>query len=309
MTLYTVNERSAVKRFFNWRSFRQDRIVIPLDQIQTVTASTKGFLRKLLRIGDLEIRTAGKGVLFQRIDGPLKVQKTVMTLKERVKKEATGRDRESLRNQLISRFSAGRENRILYKGSLAVFEEKVLPARRIFRKSAVFLLGQLFLPLLLITVGVVSPLLLSYPSSVWIKVPGLLFVSAGIFSALWIWIDWWNDIYKIELPYIWDIERKPFGKEDIRKQTELGLVLNVTAVQKGILSLLFNYGNVEIETAGRGDPLVFFTVHKPFEVQLDLLNYRDHFLRMKEKSLRETARKELVEFSEILEQAKQRGSR
>ena len=83
LTLYKLTDKAVIKRFFNWRTFRQDQEIIPIDQIQTVVISTKGLVAKLLRIGDLTVQTAGQGICFEQIDSPAKLQTRLMALKER----------------------------------------------------------------------------------------------------------------------------------------------------------------------------------------------------------------------------------
>jgi hypothetical protein len=286
---------------------RQDQEIIPLDQIQSVVISTKGLAAKLLKIGDLQIQTAGKGILFQQIDSPAKLQTRLMDLKRRSLNEEKSRDRDSLREIISSRFlSPEKRDEILYSGDLSIPEEENLPEKRVFRKSLFLLLLQLFPPLAIMASGGYLALLIPVEQPFFWILTVTVLGGGGLLRSLWLAADWWNDIYMIQLPYIWDIERKPLGKKDIRKQTELSLVLNVTASQKGLASLLFNYGDVTIETAGRGEPLVFYTVRAPFNVQNELLDYRDYSLRKGELRKRAQAREDLMEFTEVLDQTRQR---
>lgn len=306
LTLYKVTDKAVIKRFFNWRFFRQDQEIIPVDQIQTVTITTKHLINKILRIGDLQIQTAGKGVLFERIDAPLKLQTMLMALKQRSSSEEKSRDRDALRELISKKFTPETADELLYAGEFSRMKEEKLADKRIFRKSPAIIVAQLFWPLSFSAAVLILPSLFIIEYHNILK--GLQYSAAGIglLRSLWLFIDWWNDIYMINLPHIWDIERKPLGKEDIRKQTELSLVLNVTASQNGLFPLLMNYGDVVIETAGRGEPLVFFSVRGPFNVQNELLLYRDYSLRMQEQKKRERAKEDLIEFTEILDQSRQR---
>jgi len=306
LTLYKVTDKVLIKRFFNWRTFRQDQEIMPLDQIQTVTITTRHLINKILRIGDLKVQTAGKGILFERIDGPVKLQKMLMALKERSSAEGKSRDRDSLRELISKRFAAETADELIYAGEFSRLKQEDLPQKRIFRKTPLILLAQLFWPLSFSAAVLILPTLIFMEYRVILK--GLQYLCAGIglLRSLWLFIDWKNDIYMINLPHVWDIERKPLGKEDIRKQTELSLVLNVTASQNGLFPLLLNYGDVVIETAGRGEPLVFFSVSGPFNVQNELLRFRDYSLRMREQKNRERAKEDLMEFTEILDQTRQR---
>ena len=306
LTLYKVTDRAVIKRFFNLRTFRQDQEIIPIDQIQTVTISTTGLISKLLKIGDLHIQTAGKGIQFLRIDYPARLQTRLMELKKRSLTEEHGRERDALRELVGNRFTPDTANEVLYSGDLSSVEQETLSNRQIFRKSPFILVGQLFLPLVLTAALFITSRMLTDRLAVYWIMALQGFSLAGVIRVAWLAADWWNDIYMINFPHIWDIERKPLGKEDVRKQTELGLILNVTAIQKGLLSLIFNYGNVLIETAGRGEPLVFYSVKNPFFVQNELLRYRDYSLRIQENRKRVQAREDLMEFTEILDQARSR---
>ena len=77
----------------------------------------------------------------------------------------------------------------------------------VFRKSSAVLVFQLTLPVAALILTV-FPALLS--GGALPAVPSALFWMLRLvllFRCLWFSLDWWNDIYKIELPYIWDIER------------------------------------------------------------------------------------------------------
>ena len=306
LSLYKVTDKAVVKRYFNFRGFRQDQQIIPIDQIQTVVISTKGVFSKIFRVGDLEVQTAGKGLVFCGIDNPGKLQKILMDLKNRAGYEEMGREKEGLRQMISERFAAETADRILYRGDKSAAEVAAIPQKKVFRKSPWILVGQLFFPCLIMAGLSVVPGYTALGSSRVGRLSVLVLILIALLRVIWLSLDWWNDIYMIKFPQIWDIERKPFGKEDVRKQTELGMILNVTSVQKGLLPLLLNFGNVEIETAGRGEPLVFYSVKNPYDVQDELLFYREYKLRQQEGKRRTQAREDFMALSEILEQTRNR---
>ena len=306
LTLYKISDRAVVKRYFNFRKFRQDQQILPIDQIQTVVVSIRGLVSKILQVGDLQVQTAGNGLVFNGIDKPAQLQARLMELKKRAATEEKGREREALRTMMEERFSNGTSDQLLYEGDRVSVQKESLPSRRVFRKTPCVLIFQTFLPLGLVFACLFALILTPFKGIPVLWIPGGLLIVAGLGRSLWVAADWWNDIYMIKFPYIWDIERKPLGKEDVRKQTELGLILNVTAVQKGLIRLLLNFGDVEIETAGRGAPLIFYSVMDPFDVQDELLRYREHFLRIQERNRRDRAKEDFMEFTEILEQTRRR---
>jgi hypothetical protein len=89
-----------------------------------------------------------------------------------------------------------------------------------------------------------------------------------------------NDLYILSPTSITDIEKKPWGPED-RRNASLGALQNVTS-KTTLVSRWLNYGDVFLETAGKGE----FTFHKvpyPNEVVRTINNYQDEFRRGEKK--------------------------
>jgi hypothetical protein len=300
MTLYRVNEKTAFRRFFNWRNFRRDQEEVPLDQVKSVNVNVKGLFRQILNMGDLSIQTAGKGLLFKNIDDPKGLQTKLMTLKSRQQFEQQGEEREELRMLVRQNLEDRTSER--YMGSRSLHQQENLPGSKVFRKSPAVLVFQLFLPLSLLILSLFPSLILQggindgFSLVLWLLRLGIAL------RALWIGLDWWNDIYKIDLPFIWDIERKPFGSEEVRTQTDLAGVLNVRVSQKGLLRLILNYGDVIIETPGNSGTLQFFSVSNPLRVQSDIFQFREQLVLSKEKTQQNRAMKQFGEFAAILKE-------
>ena len=62
-------------------------------------------------------------------------------------------------------------------------------------------------------------------------------------------------------------------------QLELSRVQDVTGSRHGLMGTLFNYGDVEIETAGAQENFVFSTVPGPETLADQLLEYHEQFVR------------------------------
>lgn len=97
--------------------------------------------------------------------------------------------------------------------------------------------------------------------------------------ALFVWImyqyaDWRNDIFKITLDQIIDIDRKPLGKIR-RRSAPLENVLSIEYERLGFWGFLFNFGTVYISVGN--SRLSFDHVYNPSEVQQDI------FYRMGER--------------------------
>lgn len=105
---------------------------------------------------------------------------------------------------------------------------------------------------------------------------------AGLFVVMFIifvWMvyqyaDWRNDIFKVTLDQIIDIDRKPLGKIR-RRSAPLENVLSIEYERLGFWGFLFNFGTVYISVGNLN--LTFDHVYNPSEVQQDI------FYRMGER--------------------------
>lgn len=95
-----------------------------------------------------------------------------------------------------------------------------------------------------------------------------LFVSFLIFGiSIYQYIDWRNDIYVITVEHIYDIERKPLGRED-KKSASLENILSLEHSRVGILGLMLNYGTVTINVGT--EKFQFYGVFNPAQVQSEI---------------------------------------
>ncbi|MEA3326955.1 MAG: cyclic nucleotide-binding domain-containing protein [Chloroflexota bacterium] len=86
--------------------------------------------------------------------------------------------------------------------------------------------------------------------------------------------DWRNDIFKVTLDQITDIDRKPLGRIR-RRSAPLENILSIEYERQGFWGFLFNFGTVYITVGNM--KLSFDHVYKPSEVQQDI------FYRMGER--------------------------
>jgi len=103
---------------------------------------------------------------------------------------------------------------------------------------------------------------------------------------LYHYLDWRNDVYVLTTDKLFDIERKPLGREE-KKVAPLASVLSLEHTREGILGLVLNFGNVIINVGSA--KLVFFGVHDPATVQHDIFN---RMYAMKQEQEREQAKRE-----------------
>ncbi|HNN11948.1 MAG TPA: cyclic nucleotide-binding domain-containing protein [Anaerolineales bacterium] len=88
--------------------------------------------------------------------------------------------------------------------------------------------------------------------------------------TFWVWYeytDWKNDIFMVTNDEIFDIDRKPFGKEE-RRSAQIENILSTSYTRSGPIAYMFNYGTVKI-TVG-GTQMGFEDVMDPASVQADI---------------------------------------
>lgn len=146
----------------------------------------------------------------------------------------------------------------------------------IYRKHWFVLLKQVWQPTLLFLLGFVvivwrSVVLLHNPApqggiDTFITVVAILLV---FILGWWVYqyVDWSNDIFQVTEDQIFDIDKKPLGREE-RKSAPLDNILETEYERAGFLHVLLNYGNVYI-TVGSAH-MVFFDVFDPPSVQQDI---------------------------------------
>ena len=148
-----------------------------------------------------------------------------------------------------------------------------------YRKHWFVLIRMAWLPVLLMGLAVAAMILLMGGAITFIPITTGL-IGLGVlmfFDFLWIlyqYADWRNDIFKVTLDQILDIDRKPFGKER-RRSAPLENVLSIEYERRGFWGYLFNFGTVFISVGNT--KLTFDYVYNPSEVQQDI------FYRMGER--------------------------
>ena len=148
-----------------------------------------------------------------------------------------------------------------------------------YRKHWFLLVKVIWLPLLLsfILLGGIAARLGGLLSFIPIT-PFLVFMLLGLFVCF-VWImyqyaDWRNDIFKVTLDQLVDIDRKPLGKVR-RRSAPLENVLSIEYERLGFWGFLLNFGTVYISVGNTR--LTFDYVYNPSEVQQDI------FYRMGER--------------------------
>jgi CRP-like cAMP-binding protein len=316
---FVITTRHIVHYEFDLRRFRVMLHKTPIDQIQSVEIVTPNLLQNILNIGTVRVTTAAQEavVYFDYVDNPEGIRTTLIRLLERVKAMDASRFRSSMRTSLEDYF----ETTPSYTKVTESEEEEVDPppadahplgqvtssltgllphgrARTVEGNVATYHRHWIVVLFRTWRVGLITLALgLAAFASLWWLQLGFLFVifaTAGFFTTLWVlwkYEDWRNDTYQVTDRYVIDIDRRPFGFGESRKQAELGNVQNINARREGLAPTIFNYGHVHIETAGAQADIVFEYVSNPNRVQAEIFNRREHF-RQRQRALEEQQRRQ-----------------
>jgi len=121
----------------------------------------------------------------------------------------------------------------------------------------------------------------------------LLFGQNSFFLFIWlaffvIWIDYYFDVWIVTNRRIVNIEQNGLFN---RKTSELELekIQDVTTDVKGIIPTFFNYGDIQVQTAGEQEKFLFHNIANPYQVKDLIMNLQKKF-----------EQQENIEFTEML---------
>jgi len=292
---FVITNKHLIHREFDLRSFRITVNKIPIKQVQSVEILKPTLIANLFKIGSARVTTAAqKGViLFDNIDDPILVQETLNRLTSRVRSMSAGEAQATMRQSVESHFHAPPPYRPVTdeEATTAVIATTATDtswltrlrkwyAWRVeegnvitYRKHIFVLLAGVWLPSIVGFVLIGLGFALGRYTAVndfW------LFIIFGFLALLnlgwfiWNFEDWRNDTFQVSDRFVIDIDRKPFGFGESRKQAPIARVQNVNADRPGLLPTLFNYGYVFIDTAGVDTDITFEKVPKPSQIQADI---------------------------------------
>ncbi len=121
------------------------------------------------------------------------------------------------------------------------------------------------------------------------------YIGAGLWW-LYHYLDWSNDIYQLTPEQILDIEKKPLGRED-KKTASLDSILSVEHDRKGILRLLFNYGDVVVNVGQT--QFTFDGVGNPDQVHQDIRAHMEARARKKRERELAQERERMMEWLSV----------
>jgi uncharacterized membrane protein YdbT with pleckstrin-like domain/CRP-like cAMP-binding protein len=302
----------------------------PFDQIQSVSTSQPNLISKLLGLGTARITSAaatGGTIVFDYISEPRRVEEAISRLQRRVREIDVGQQQTLMRQTLTSHFNIDTQykpaqaeesgeteepgiNLFGWFGWLvSPFATRVEVAGEVtYRKSRIFLLIQLrwaFLVAALLALGGVI-LLRTQASSIWWLIWGVVAI-IDVIMFVWYVEDWRNDQYRVNDRYVLDIDRKPFGFGESRRQAELENIQNVSSIQPGLIANIFRYGNVSIETAGAAADILFERVAHPDLVQQDIFRRRESLRKKKREAESAQRRSEYAMLLDVYQQITEQG--
>lgn len=321
---FIITNKHMTHHEFDLRHFRIHLVKIPISQVQTVEILKPTLLANLFNIGTARVTTAAVAgiVLFDNIDNPRIVKQTLERLTGQYRSLESAQTQAVMRQSLEKHFGLNpqlttTEEQLVaspirapqegfFAGLRKRFGWRVVEGNTItYRKSLFILLRQVALPLLgFVLLGFLSglgvylnldPLILG----VLIGIGGLIVLGAFI----WQLENWRNDIFQLNDRFVLDVDRKPFGFGESRKQAAISNIQNVDASRPGFLPTLFNYGFVSIDTAGSQSDIVFDYVPNPELIQSDIFQRIDEARRQERVREGSSRRQEYALLLDVYRQA------
>ncbi|MCB8945166.1 MAG: cyclic nucleotide-binding domain-containing protein [Ardenticatenaceae bacterium] len=328
---FVITNKHLIHREFDLRTFRTTINKIPMEKVQSVEIDKPTLVANLFNIGTARITTASaKGILyFDNIDDPIRVKDTLDRLSRQVRALDAGREQATMRRSLENYFQVQPSFTAVANGE-GEGETAVAPTRESFwarvrkrytwrseengvityRKHFFILFREIAWPATAFILLFIAQMgLINIFQFTWAQI-GTIFLILFVVDFGWlIWEieDWRNDTFQLTDRYVIDIDRRPFGFGESRKQAELANVQNVNADRPGLIPTIFNYGNVIIETAGATADITFENVPHPSVIQSDVFRRRDAQQRIKQIGEGERRRKEYAVLLDVYKQAEEQG--
>ncbi len=289
-----TNQRVAhVERIFVTKGLRES---VPIDKILGVTVEREG-PAGLLGVSTLIIQSAGReegNVTFSAIANANQIRRIILTQQERVRARQIAEERERQRAeiqrtlreyilpQVVAEEQAKTQAPTLPSALLLPFRQRLartigswldLEIRQtsstMWRKHWTVLLRQTrnWLLGLVVLTGVfvflaLNPGLQVLPSGGYI-LGGLMALVICLGGLWWEWEDWRNDTYAVTDTQIVDAERLPLGLREKSTTAPLDQVQDIKIEVPNIWATMLNYGDLKIETAGKGGQMVFHSIRNP----------------------------------------------
>lgn len=327
---FIITNKHLTHKEFELTKLRGRINKIPIDQIQSISTLKPSFLANLFNYGTARITTASQtgSIYFDNIDHPERVTATLERLQKRSENLTAGLIQAAMRRSLETHFQVdplykeveGQGPKPNNKSSEGVTKNFRRSLNRLYgthliekgvityRKNFFAFLRTVIWPFILnlFILLLVIILIRTYGSdlyTVWTVTGFLIMLLLSIGWLTWQVEDWRNDSFQLTDQYVIDIDRKPFGVSEARKQAGLDNVQNVTANKPTFWASLFNYGDVHIETAGAMADIVFEQVSHPNRVQSEIFQRLEQYKQQAKVNEGTRRRQEYAVLMDVYQQA------
>jgi hypothetical protein len=289
----------------NRRVVSQKRVVMlyesrqesPLDAVLTVSSKSPGFWARRFGYGDVIIRTFTGTLFMGRIWHP---EQVISLLEERLGRVSSSRteiDKQLKIEKVRERLGMSTDGNTITDPSQQVdtpLPNKAPPspilkllsqmfqlrkqkdATITYRTHWHFLVKRVWVPTILFIGLLILPFIYFFSTSLpklsflGVLIPYLIAMFA--IGGWWVYgyMDWENDAYILTEDQIMDVYRKPLGKEE-KRSAQLKNIQSIEYKQKGLVSLLLNFGTVCIRIGD--DEFTFDNVFDPSQVQRQIFSH------------------------------------
>ena len=321
---FIITNKHLTHHEFELRHFRIDLVKVPIGQVQTVEILKPSLLANLFNVGTARVTTAAVAgvILFDNIDDPTAVKETLKRLTGQYKSVESAQTQAVMRQSIENHFGINPQ----LTTTDAPVEKSPLPAPRqnllgdwqkrfgwrvvegqtiTYRKSLFVLAKQIAWPVLAF-IGLIALAIggMYLNLSPWVLGTGVGIAGFGVLVwFVWQLENWRNDIFQLTDRFVLDVDRKPFGFGESRKQAAIANIQNVDATRPGFLPTLFNYGFVSIDTAGSKSDIVFDYVPNPELIQSDIFARIDETRRQQRIQEGSSRRQEYALLLDVYRQA------
>ena len=318
-----ITNKRLVHIEFNLGSLSAKGTDTLFDQIQSVETVIPNLFSSILHLGTARVTTSAQTVLyFDYLNDPERVEQTINTIRGQKRSMSDGEFKATMRKSVENYFhipdalvklKEDNPKPIVRTTPMGIVMKRIRKFRfyhyRIeegstitYRKHVFALFVELLWPMGIALVLAVSVILLNYLQ---LDQYVSIIIVGGLIDLIWIiWRteDWRNDTFQVTEKYVIDIDRRPFGFGESRKQAQLDNIQEVEADRPNFLATIFNFGNVEVETAGADSNIVFENVSNPTGVKNDIFKKRSKFQDQKRKNESERQRREYAVLLDVFMQ-------
>ncbi len=310
----------------------------PLEQIQNVNFESD-WLGKILNYGTMTIATAATvgTISFDYTRQFSELRSTIMAQREQRRRHTVAESKTAINRMLEARLgmSIAAPSRVYHGGaaappltgwrkrmseSLNTRLRKEQGNRVIWRKHWLVLIPRLWWPLLIfvvVTVLAILPPLTevsgaaaeeTFPLLHALTVAGVVATLIALARVIWVVADWRNDTYEVSDDEITHVDRVPLGLSEDRMSAGLGRIQNVSMSIPSPIHWLFNFGNVECQTAAEVGAFVFFAVPDPRAVAQEIQTRMERYRRQDEIESARKRSQELPDWFEMYNRIEQEES-